>query len=104
VISPAAVGRFTDDVGKHRPCVVLHATEEAIVLAYGTSTAGRDYAFVLIGERDVSGRALRLTGPTFFYKPNVIALPASSERIAIFPLGRCTPAVLLQLRALAEFD
>lgn len=97
-----AVGRYLDDVGKRRPCVVLALDETTWVIAYGTSTAGRDFACVEVGERTVTGKVLRLTGPTFFYKPNVVAVAA--DRVEVFTPGRCAMQVFVQLRALAELD
>ena len=102
VIPSGAVGRFLDDVGKHRPCIFLREIDGAVLIVYGTSTAGRRYPFVLVGEREVTGRALRLTGPTYFYQPNVVSVPV--DRVEVFSYGRCSPSVLLQLRALAELD
>jgi len=94
------VGRFLDDVGKRRPCVFLIELDHAVLLAAGTSTAGRPYPFVLVTEHEVTGRALRLTGPTYFYRPNILSVPLN--RVDVFTFGRCSPSVLLQLRALAE--
>lgn len=102
MISPGAVGRFVDEVGKRRPCIVLVARQTDCVIAYGTSTAGRDYPHVRVDDKTVTGRVLRLANPTYFYKPNIVAV--ASERVEVFNPGRCGAQVFVQLRALAELD
>lgn len=101
---PGAVGRFADDVGKHRPCVVILVAEAEAshIIDYGTSTAGRDYPHIVIRPNEVSGRSLQLTQDTYFYKPNIVAVPAA--RVKVFPNRACAAMTLIQLRALAGLD
>jgi hypothetical protein len=85
------------EVDKVRPGVVIHVAGELIRVLVGTGTQRPYVAYVMISERSIEGKILRLSKPTFFYGMNERAVRrAALKRVC----GRCRPTVFAELRKL----
>ena len=78
---------------KRRPAILIAVEDGWVTVVCGTSTAGRDYPFVCIGQNSVAGKVLGLSNPTYFYVNNVLLVRADAVGIK----GPCPPRVFFEL-------
>lgn len=78
---------------KRRPAILINVADGWVTVVCGTSTAGRDYDCVCIGQNSIAGKVLGLSNPTYFYVNNVLLLRADAVSIK----GPCPPRVFFDL-------